>query len=65
LTPNQSSKCDGIKKKGTDMVFPSRSGYYGPRQYDLIEKYTQEKLDRENEAAVPAGEAAQTEGINE
>jgi NADH-quinone oxidoreductase subunit B len=55
------------QKEGTDMVPIPVLGpdIMDPRQYDLIKKYTQEKLDRENEAAVPAGEVAQTEGTNE
>jgi NADH-quinone oxidoreductase subunit B len=55
------------QKEGTDMVPIPVLGpdIIDPRQYDLIRKYTQEKLDRENEAAVPAGEVAQTEGSHE
>jgi NADH-quinone oxidoreductase subunit B len=55
------------QKEGTDMVPIPVLGpdIIDPRQYDLIRKYTQEKLDRENEAAVPAGEAIQTEGSHE
>jgi NADH-quinone oxidoreductase subunit B len=55
------------QKEGTDMVPIPVLGpdIMDPRQYDLIKKYAQEKLDRENEAAVPVSEAAQTEGTNE
>lgn len=55
------------QKEGTDMVPIPVLGpdIMDPRQYDLIKKYSQEKLDRENEAAVPAGEVAQTEGSHE
>jgi NADH-quinone oxidoreductase subunit B len=58
------------QKEGTETVPIPVLGpdIMDPRQYELIKKYTQEKqeaLDRENEAAVPAGEAAQTERTNE